>query len=142
MNHVLGMYLYGLERIFEQGYAFSCRYKSAGNFYRGLRTGTMRCPPSIGPFKPSAPFFLFFFWHWNCFIILLILCIILTTKTAWRSGGHSVCISFRTWVRIPGPPLSQYYYFSGIPVHILFCNPPYTLTHPSPRWPMARSGGQ
>ena len=74
--------------------------------------------------------------------MIYFLCIILPNKAKWCSGKAGVQVSIRTWVRIPGPPLSQYVFSSGIPMRMRTCSLPYTFTHPIARWPKAKSDGQ
>ena len=99
----------------------------------------MRCPPSIGHFKSWRPFIFSDQLTLLCYIIIIAYYINKQINVAWWQACSA--ISFRTWARIPGPPLSQRFLFADNHMRIQACNLPCSLTHLGARWPMARSGG-
>ena len=112
-NHVFEGRFYGLELIFGSTCTFSRGSKSAGKITGAEGRGRWRVASPMANSNNGA-FCFCLFWHMNCFLLLLFLCNIFTNEAKRPSGKASTPNAYRTWVRIPGPPLSQYIFLQVI----------------------------
>ena len=79
---------------------------------------------------------LFEIWRlFLCYCILLLLFILCTNKKASAVGSGVWVKCFRTWVRIPGPPISSHYFSFRNCMRLQSQGPPYDLTIQSAKCP-------